>query len=511
MRISGPLPRCPFLRAARPRLPRAVAALPVALAAAATVFAADHRDTPFLDPGRLNTDITDLYAFGRGTNTVVMGMAYSPDAGVGGSLIFDVNALYQVSLIDVPTTTPTGFKADLAYRVVFGPPQLDGNQAFTLYEAVGSAADGHTLAGSFPIHNGVTNQNTDIPGGGKFFAGLRSDPFFFDFDALLGAVEGTGNGRTFNDGSQVDFFADLDVLAIVLELPDSLLPDATGDGFAVWASTATFNGIAYDQVDRMGRPLINTLVNSAGPIVGAPASNKDLFNASHPGDDAQFVPALRNALAALSALDAEGSYQASPEIDMLVDEMLPDMLFFNRNSSRLPPFNAAPFNGRDLDEDVVDILLNIFSGGFPFSGRDAVGGIATDGIGPHSDYLAEFPYLGARTISHIFASGFEDGEMPSYSNPSAKMTPPRSWPKISSSLLTSPPASWSPCHTSSGTPSDSAGSAASNAGLPVPPMALSRMPRAPSGTPSGSIERPKISNSSSTRPPASSSPYQAAR
>ncbi len=46
---------------------------------------------------------------------------------------------------------------------------------------------------------------------------------------------------------------------------------------------------------------------------------------------------------------------------------------------------------------MIDIELRIVTGGDPlglFPARDADGAINTDGIGPHSDYLATFPYLG---------------------------------------------------------------------------------------------------------------------
>ena len=41
-------------------------------------------------------------------------------------------------------------------------------------------------------------------------------------------------------------------------------------------------------------------------------------------------------------------------------------------------------NGRRLQDDVIDISLGLITGG----------GLKTDNVGPHSDYLPEFPYLG---------------------------------------------------------------------------------------------------------------------
>ena len=68
------------------------------------------------------------------------------------------------------------------------------------------------------------------------------------------------------------------------------------------------------------------------------------------------------------------------------------VLVYDRTSS-LP----APLNGRALADDVIDVELNITTGGDPlglFAGRDATGAVPGDGVGPHTDYLATFPYLG---------------------------------------------------------------------------------------------------------------------
>jgi hypothetical protein len=47
----------------------------------------------------------------------------------------------------------------------------------------------------------------------RFFAGWRSDPFFFDTQGALNNLQFTGD----------DFFAEADVCSIVLEVPNSAL------------------------------------------------------------------------------------------------------------------------------------------------------------------------------------------------------------------------------------------------------------------------------------------------
>jgi hypothetical protein len=148
---------------------------------------------------------------------------------------------------------------------------------------------------------GRTNKTVPVAGGGSFFAGLRSDPFFFDLDAFRNVV-GMGNltsGRQFNDANKSDFFAPLDTLSLVLEVPDA----AFGGPISVWAKTS----VSGTQIDRMGRPAINTVVNDSGPLVMAPSGNKNAYNSTHPEDDAQYKSFAVAALQALSSIDSEGS------------------------------------------------------------------------------------------------------------------------------------------------------------------------------------------------------------
>ena len=57
------------------------------------------------------------------------------------------------------------------------------------------------------------NAHVTDAGGYRFFAGWRSDPFFFDTKGALNNLHFTGD----------DFFADKDVCSIVLEVPNAVL------------------------------------------------------------------------------------------------------------------------------------------------------------------------------------------------------------------------------------------------------------------------------------------------
>jgi hypothetical protein len=66
------------------------------------------------------------------------------------------------------------------------------------------------------------------------------------------------------------------------------------------------------------------------------------------------------------------------EAQQIAQMFLPDILSYD------PTSTGGFFNGRRLTDDVVDSVLNLVTGGK----------VKTDMVGPHTDYLAQFPYLG---------------------------------------------------------------------------------------------------------------------
>lgn len=342
--------------------------------------AADHLDAPgTMSPGGIaQADINDVYVFEGSAGNTTIAVTYVPaapgDASFGSDLLYEVKVDTDGDAIE-----------DHSFELTFSDVRSNGAQFVVLQHAQDGAAADDKANGSLAAY-GRTNQVIEFGDGARLYAGLRSDPFFFDLGGFLGTVEGRDNGRMLNDGNQSDFFEPLDVLSVVIEMPDS----AFGGPIGVWATTSDSAGT---QIDRMGRPAINTVVNSSGPVVNAPSGNKNVFNAGEPKNDvANFTAAAVSALKAFSSLDTEGSY-TDEQAGALAGALLPDILTFDK-SSTLP----APLNGRGLSDDVIDTELRIVTGGDPlnlFGGaRDADGGINTDGIGAHTDYMASFPYLG---------------------------------------------------------------------------------------------------------------------
>ena len=376
----------------------AVVALTIGVAPILT-NAADHLDAPALGGATANgqiaphsehgdRDINDVYVFRApdNANRTVIAMTVNPAINLFGGH-FGTNVRY---IFNVDKNGDN--KADLAYVARFGSVErgssaMKPEQDYRIVKYTGSNArsfdDGTTVAwGESNGGNASTRYSL------RAWAGVRSDPFFFDLTGFIGTTTklttGTAVGGDALGNHPTDFFANLNTNAIVLSIPNSQLPDTIG----VWATTQYRSDGRWRSGDQMGRPAINTVFN--------PVADKDLFNRTPPSRqatayDGKFRKNVIGGLKFFSSLDKEGAY-SNAQAAALAGVLIPDVLVYSR-SSKLP----APLNGRALADDVIDVELNVTTGGDPlglFSDRDATGAVPSDGVGPHTDYLANFPYLG---------------------------------------------------------------------------------------------------------------------
>ena len=362
------------------------AVLLVGATAPSLVFGADHLDAPMLSSpsGRLQADINDVYVFDGAADMTAIALTTGPLAGLLAPTSYGSDVLYEVKV----DTDGDNFE-DLAYKIVFSGVRGDGTQRLVVKRATDMMAIGHT-AGGMPVAKGSTGQILPVAGGGSFFAGLRADPFFFDLQAFLGTI-GIPNGRSFNDPNKNDFFEVRNTLAMVLEVPDSAL----GGEIAVWATTSIRQPDgSFVQADRMGRPAINTVFNTTA--LGGHTEDKNAFNAGSPSTDSAFAGNVENVLRTLSALDTLDGPYTEEQIDILTGILLPDVLRYDTSTVAM-----GPLNGRNTQDDVIDVELNIVTGGFPFANddpipdRDGVGAIPGDGISAHPNLVTVFPYLEA--------------------------------------------------------------------------------------------------------------------
>jgi hypothetical protein len=179
--------------------------------------------------GDARLDLTDLYAFPKpgdpGKSILIMN--FHPSVGVNPpgpttSEPFAPEARYELKI-----DTDGDAVANISYEVRLASV-AGGDQTATLRRVEGAQAaetggDGKVIVAGVPVSTG-REAHVAQADNHRFFAGWRSDPFFFD-------VLGTLDNFKFKAG---DFFADKDICSIVLEVPNSLLgPKEVG----LWART----------------------------------------------------------------------------------------------------------------------------------------------------------------------------------------------------------------------------------------------------------------------------------
>ncbi|GAA2786197.1 DUF4331 family protein [Saccharopolyspora taberi] len=299
-----------------------------------------------MDDPRL--DLTDLFAFGAPGERTVLIMDVHPFATGDDALHPD--AVYRINV-----DTDGDHRADVAFSFTFSWPE-DG-QTVTVHRATGPEARRHDVAGEriiadAPVHFGPRAEAVET-GPYRFFAGLRSDPFFADLEGIGNDFRWTGN----------DTMADKNVFGLVLEMPDAELGQDAEIG--VWMRASLRRDGQLTSVDRGAHPSLTAYFNEENA--------KDAYNAGEPADD--WDTYLRPWTA---VLQHTGGYDPQTA-EQTLRTVLPDILRFDRGKP------AAYPNGRKLTDDVTSARLAMVSGGK----------ITTDHIGPHSDLLAEFPYLGA--------------------------------------------------------------------------------------------------------------------
>jgi hypothetical protein len=172
-----------------------------------------------------------------------------------------------------------------------------------------------------------------------------------------------------------------------------------GAGLATFAcsdnnSTGTITSRMYNQVQRLGNPLVSEVLLSK--------RSHATHGSIGPQDDAALIgPEI------LSFITGPGSVagRSADYANTLGSVLLPDMLIVQTDKDAstagwlnwvgLPPL-ANGWGGRKLDDDVVDLaLLAVF--GDPFgadpSGAQGKEALTTDNVGPDSPITATFPYL----------------------------------------------------------------------------------------------------------------------
>jgi hypothetical protein len=309
-------------------------------------FSADNLKYPG-DDARL--DISDLFVFQAAgdhdktaliidVNPFMTGPAFHPDA------------IHRINI-----DTDGDAHADVSFTFTFSEFQ-SGTQTGTAYYATGPDARkpepaGQVLTSSIPV--GFDGAARPVWAGHvRVFAGVRSDPFFADAEGALHGFQWTGQ----------DTFADKNVLSIALEVPDDMLGASPVIG--VWATICLHRDDMFLQMDRGGHPTINPFIN--------PDGEKNLYNSRQPAED------VANYLQPWSQLLEDMGGYAPKEAKAAALMVLPDILRYDRTRPARYP------NGRVLVDDVFSMRFAWLTNGK----------VTPDGLKPHDDLLADFPYLG---------------------------------------------------------------------------------------------------------------------
>ncbi|MFN8677012.1 MAG: DUF4331 domain-containing protein [Thermomicrobiales bacterium] len=430
---------------------------------AGPVRASSHREAPLIsqDPA---ADATDLYAFVSpdAPDTVTLIANYYPmqdPAGFPNYYRFGDDVTYRINIdnngdavedifyqwtFDTEIANPNSFLYQSGPIESLDSANLNVRQTYTLSEGRGGVLT-EIASGLMTPPSNIGPKSTpdydaladaaiaEVGDGIKVFAGQRDDPFWVD----LGGVGDLLTIRQIpgNAGGGVDDLAGLNVQTLAIQVPIDQLtkdgaapagPDADDAVIGVWTtalreSTKVLWPGTYEdsgplvQVSRLGMPLVNEVV--------APLGAKDLFNGSHPGDDAQFLGAVTDPeLAKLLNLLYGSALVPVPESgrDDLVTVFLTGVPGLNQPANvkpsemlrlnvAIPPSaeenplgviggdNAGFPNGRRLGDEVVDIELRVAAGfllGEEF--QQGVNGQLGDGV-PTNDvpFMTAFPYVAA--------------------------------------------------------------------------------------------------------------------
>lgn len=201
---------------------------PLALACglSGAAYAADHLDSPAVSEESA-ADINDLFAFVSPSDqdSIVLIMTVFPAAGADAMFSDAVQYTFNVRRA-----------ADGEVRSVDCTFEADGS-----YQCQGPAG---------AVASGTVNGEPAAGDSIRAWAGLRDDPFFFDFAAFQRTVGLTDEGAPFclldperDEGT--DFFAGLNTLAIVVEIRSEVFTqglDEENDLLAIWAATTRRGG-----------------------------------------------------------------------------------------------------------------------------------------------------------------------------------------------------------------------------------------------------------------------------
>ncbi len=336
-----------------------------------------HFDTPTAreDP-RIN--VCDFYLFRGRPGTTVMAMTVNPNAGVTAPDTFRDEGLYAFRF-----DLNGDYVEEVTFKVQFGVPRhADGDehkhvQTFEVRRATGAAAV--KGAEGELIISGSTGQVVKSEKGYLAYAGLAPDLFAGDAKAANAFKKGLWEENRLDAEAfqnRQNFFGDKNVTAIVIEIPSELIGKGRVNS---WATASLYGHAPEVQVSRWGVPLL-THVFLSDPTLKE--DGVEAYNRAAPSEDvARFSRAMAVCIEKLTGY-ANSSQNPAEYAKQVLERICPSVLPYELDTPAA--FDFAAFNGRALQDDVMDVILTLAT-------NTALG----DGVAPDKKLMrADFPYFG---------------------------------------------------------------------------------------------------------------------
>jgi hypothetical protein len=408
----------------------------LALAFALVGEAADHRDGPIFPNTALNgrADLNDIYIFRSPAdpqppnpdaanfgNTVIC-CTMSPFPGVLTPVTFDPRVTLTINAVNVTGHT----NPDFSFIITFAPPTTNApnpgaRQMVTVNLKQGATTSliaTYTYITTQTIPPAAFPNNVTFPGDaiatGKFIAGDFDDPFFFDSQGFTDFVKTGLNpfnpahpyprpapknpAKPLPTDAKNFFGPNGNTLAVVFEVPTTKLTTANPPLLGVWMTSA-INGT---QVDRMGRPAINTALIPTSPRNDLTrGERRTAFNLGSPATDvANFRADMIYVLTSKKMVFQQTAARAAILADSALGNtiigtstgLLPDILTVDLSKQYMAPGNGY-FNGRRFRDDTVNISLQVLTNNPAFDEHvpEDNGTRITDGF---FGTTPTFPYIG---------------------------------------------------------------------------------------------------------------------
>ncbi len=323
-------------------------------------------------------DINDVYAFqGKDAHNTVLAMTTNPAINAFGGK-FGANVRYILNVDKNGDAVQ-----DLAYVVRFDNGK-SGHQKYTVTRYTG--ANAVSLGHGMVIARGSTagNGQADImgPGHGRVFAGVRSDPFFFDLTGLrrIGLPRRQRPPReqtraTSSRGSTPTRSCSRSPITTSARThrrlgPDDLVERQHLDARRPDGPPGDQHGV-QQQARRSGNSgATKNAVQRHASVPAADSRWRPVPGQHHHHADEHQRGARASATPTTTQAQAEG----------LADFLLPDVLTYDTSTKA----DGTAFNGRALADDVIDAELGVTTNG----------SVTSDGVAAHTDYRKDFPYLG---------------------------------------------------------------------------------------------------------------------